>query len=111
MMGVGRTMGIQRRIERLVASLMGPRFRYSGSRREVRLATGDDILRMTFHFDLYTTSFAVASLVRWIVADDVALVEVGDDAVVDVGCLRARFQKVGPTTGELGEVNQGLLDL
>ena len=72
----------------------------------VRFAAGDDVFGMPFYLHSDLALLAVVSFVAWVVADDVTQVQIRKDAVVDARCLRLRFQKLGPATGHLCEVDE-----
>ncbi len=67
---------------------------------------GDNVFGMPFYLHSDLALLAVVSFVAWVVADDVTQVQIGKDAVVDSGCLRLRFQKLGPATRHFCEVDE-----
>jgi len=72
----------------------------------VGFAAGDDVFGMPFYFHSELALLAVVVFIGWVVADDVAQVQIGKNAVVDTRRLRLRFQKLRPAPRHLCQVDK-----
>ena len=61
--------------------------------------------RMVTHFNFHLPAFAVARPISGIVANDVAPIDIGQDARVDLISLARALQKLCPCAGVLRDAN------
>src|SRR6185369_402682 len=66
--------------------------------RVVGFAADDGVVGMAFYFEFNRVPFTILQFGRWIVTNDVALIDVRQNPRVDPLSLVRAFKKIGPTS-------------